>query len=303
MTLIASVNGRETIWVLADRRISWPAPQPPRDDAQKVLLLRTVDGLAILGNSGLGITAHGTEPSAWMQKVLRRQALPLEESLSVLAEAMERELPQHLGQLPPEQRTHAVLAPSYYGGWEGSVLRVYSIDLLQCPKHRLHFVVRRNDMANTGAPNPVMAAGSGGKTLLQLLERPEWRSPLRRMVKASAQGRISAHTLADYLARLNYEVHKNNSSVGPRCIVVWRHRLGGTRFGGGYLYYTGTAREHDTSQLSLMPPLVDAGVAGFIRVWNRHMAHELGKPVDETLESETNVALGLPAQFPEEKLR
>jgi hypothetical protein len=304
MTLIASVNGPETIWLLADRRISWEG-RPPREDAQKVMLLSTVDGVAILGYAGLGVTAHGTEPSSWMQAVLHRRALPLEESLSILAEAMEHELPKHLADLPSTTSGHIVVVPAFYGTWEGSVARLYTIDLVQRPKQRQRFVVRRHDMANTGVPMPVSVAGSGGRTLMRLLKEPRWRSPLRRMVKASARDRITAHTVADYLARLNQEVHKENPVgwVGPRCIVVWRHRLGGKRFGGGYLYYTGATREQETVQRSLMPPLVDAGAAGFYRAMRRHIAHESDKTVDQSLESEINREMGLPAVFPEKKLR
>jgi hypothetical protein len=304
MTLIASINGPETIWLLADRRISWEG-RPPRDDAQKVMLLRAVDGAAILGYAGLGVTAYGTEPSAWMQAVLHRRALPLEESLSILAEAMERELPQHLSELPAAASAHIVMVPAFYGTWQGSTARLYTIDSVQCPKHRQHFVVRRHDLANTGVPMPVAVAGSGGRILRDLLKDPKLRSPLRRMVKASARGRISAHTVADYLARLNYEAHKADplGSVGPRCIIVWRHRLGGRRFGGGFLYYKGATREHETVQRSLIPPLVDPGFAGFYRIMKRHIAHESGKSADQSLESEINTEMGLPGVFPEEKLR
>jgi hypothetical protein len=48
VTLILTVNGRETIWLLADRRLSY-ARQKPKDDARKVLCLDTDDGVAILG--------------------------------------------------------------------------------------------------------------------------------------------------------------------------------------------------------------------------------------------------------------
>src|SRR5581483_3915926 len=283
MTLVASINGPETIWLLADRRISWRTG-PPKEDAQKVMLLRTADGRAILGYAGLGITALGTEPSTWMRAVLERRALPLEESLLVLAEAMERELPRHLAELPAGKRTHLVVAPAFYGDWGGSSARLYGIDLVRCPKHGQHFVARRYGMPKTGLPLPVALTGSGGPTLLKLLEKPEWRSTLRRMVTASAHGRILPHTVADYLARLNEEVRKNNTSVGPRCIVVWRHRLGGRRFGGGYLYYSHGVREHETVQLSLMPPLVSSESSGLCRAIRRHEVHESGKPVDDALD-------------------
>jgi hypothetical protein len=301
MTLLASINGPETIWFLADRRISWSA-RPPKDDAQKIVLLRAVDGLAILGYAGLGITALGTEPSEWMRSVLDKRGYPLEESLAVLASAMERELPPHLMQLPMSGRTHGVLAPAFYGDWNSSSARLYSIDPISCPKHGAHFRVVRHDMANTGIPIPVMVAGSGGTALMKLMEDRSRRSTLRLMVRACAKGRILASAVADYLALLNHEVHKINLGVGPRCIVVWRHRLGGNRFGGGYLYYTAGRRERQTPDPSLMPPLINVESSGLVRVLNRMAARESGEPVDEALEKKTNKWLLLSTDFPDNKL-
>jgi hypothetical protein len=302
MTLLASINGPETIWFLADRRISWPA-RPPKDDAQKVVLLRAVDGLAIIGYVGLGITARGTEPSEWIRSVLEKRGYPLEESLSVLASAMERELPPHLMQLPMSGRTYGVLAPAFYGDWSHSSARLYSIDPVSCPKHGGHFRVVRHDMANTGVPTPVTIAGSGRGTFMKLMEDRSRLSTLRHMIRACANGRILADVVADYLAHLNHEVHKINPSVGPRCIVVWRHRLGGKRFGGGYLYYTAGRREQQTPDPSLLPPLINVESSGLVRVLNRMAAHASGEPVDETLEKKTNKQLLLSTDFPDNKLK
>lgn len=62
MTLIVTVNGRESIWMLADRRLSYRW-RPPKEDGRKMLFLETTDGVAILGYAGLGATARGTEPA------------------------------------------------------------------------------------------------------------------------------------------------------------------------------------------------------------------------------------------------
>ena len=70
MTLVLTVNGPETIWLLADRRLSYEG-RSPKDDARKVMFLETTDGVAILGYAGLGATARGTEPADWMSAVLR----------------------------------------------------------------------------------------------------------------------------------------------------------------------------------------------------------------------------------------
>lgn len=62
MTLIVSVNGPETVWLLADRRLS-RGTTVHSEDARKILLLETTDGVAILGYAGLGETVAGTEPA------------------------------------------------------------------------------------------------------------------------------------------------------------------------------------------------------------------------------------------------
>ena len=95
MTLVMTVNGRESIWLLADRRLSFKA-RSPKEDGRKVMFLETTDGVAILGYAGLGATALGTEPADWMSAVLRGRNLPLEQSLGVLAEAIKKQLPRHL---------------------------------------------------------------------------------------------------------------------------------------------------------------------------------------------------------------
>jgi len=76
VTLVATVNGPETIWLLADRRLTFKS-RPPKDDARKVMFLETTDAVAILGYAGLGATALGAEPADWMSAVLRGRNLPL----------------------------------------------------------------------------------------------------------------------------------------------------------------------------------------------------------------------------------
>src|ERR1051326_3378433 len=83
-------DGPEAIWLLADRRLSAGGRQRA-DNARKVIFLQTMDGTAILGYAGLGMTAMGTEPADWMSAVLRGRNLPLEHSLRVLAEAMKQQ--------------------------------------------------------------------------------------------------------------------------------------------------------------------------------------------------------------------
>ena len=116
VTLVVAVTGQESIWMLADRRLSWES-RPPRDDACKIMVLNTTDGVAILGYAGLGATARETEPSDWMSRVLRGVNLPQEESLEKLGEAMCKQLPTHIANLralrgPPQ---HHVVVSAFRG--------------------------------------------------------------------------------------------------------------------------------------------------------------------------------------------
>jgi hypothetical protein len=74
VTLILTVNGRETIWLFADRRLSYER-QKPKDDARKILCLDTDDGVAILGYAGLGATtpieADQAMVASFLDKALR----------------------------------------------------------------------------------------------------------------------------------------------------------------------------------------------------------------------------------------
>lgn len=95
MTLVLSVLGPESVWTVADRRLT-NAGRVGREDARKIMFLDTTDGVAILAYAGLGATARGTEPADWMSSVLRGRNWPLEQSLRTLAEALKRELPPQL---------------------------------------------------------------------------------------------------------------------------------------------------------------------------------------------------------------
>jgi hypothetical protein len=67
------------------------------------------------------------------------------------------------------------------------------------------------------------------------------------LVNACDHGRVSPLLVADHMAALNNEVHQNirDNSVGPRCIVAWRHMRGGRvhNGGGAQQFYIGTARD------------------------------------------------------------
>ena len=61
MTLVVTINGCESIWLLADRRLSFKA-RPPKEDGRKVMFLDTTDGVAILGGM-LGLELLPSEPN------------------------------------------------------------------------------------------------------------------------------------------------------------------------------------------------------------------------------------------------
>ena len=71
MTLVLSITGPETIWVVADRRLSF-ADRAPADDARKIMFLESTDGIAILSYAGLGCTARGTEPARLDERCIAR---------------------------------------------------------------------------------------------------------------------------------------------------------------------------------------------------------------------------------------
>jgi hypothetical protein len=98
MTLVVAATTRESIWLAADRRLSYPG-RVFKDDARKAMILETDDGVAILGYAGLGETVLGTEPADWMSAVLRGRRLSLEHSLQVLADACLKQIPQHVVRL------------------------------------------------------------------------------------------------------------------------------------------------------------------------------------------------------------
>jgi hypothetical protein len=273
MTLVVAMNGPETIWLLADRRLSLPSGRVVRDDGCKVMLLEATDGVAILGYAGLGATAQGTEPSDWMSAVLRGRNLPLEQSLGVLAEAMKKQLPRHMARMPGPA-AHDVIVPAFLG----KELRLYSIDLAFAPDRKWYFRYTRHVETQPSAPPREFRVAIGGSGALRLIrDRAEWtrnKRSLFHLIKACDRGRLSPYAVADRLAHLNNAVHLVDRTVGPRCMVVWRHRKGGVHKGGGaHQFYCGTTRETSTAAI----PNIGAGrdVRAIINAMMPHMLKNL----------------------------
>lgn len=302
MTLIMTVNGPESIWLLADRRLSYKG-RPPKDDAHKIMFLDTTDGKAILGYAGLGATALGTEPADWMSAVLRGRNLPLEQSLAVLAEAVKNQLPRHLVHMPGDGGpTHTVMVTAFVG----KEARLYTIDLAFAPdRNSYHFRATRHVMNK-----PTMATvitprlGLAGTGALYLDQDKKWIRSLLRMVRANDRGHIRARAVADHLANLNYEVHLRvtDKSVGPHCIVAWRYREGDVRKdNGGHQFYTRTIQDADSPSLPSIVNGMDMHAIGSAMMLS--MIKAGGVMLQEQERDELNAKLARLPLLPDDSLR
>lgn len=253
MTLVLAVMCRETIWLLTDCRLT-SRGKIVKEDARKVMTLETTDGIALLGYAGLGATALGTEPSDWMSSVLRGRNMPLERSLHVLANAAQQQLPRHLRRA---QIGHSIIVPAFVG--DG--FRLYAI---QVDPQKSFFRYSRvgTPLANGRMVTPRFAVGgTGGMWLLKNKHR--WMRPLLNLVRTHERGVLSAHAVADQLAKLNFDVHgaMTDQSVGSRSIVIWRHaKTGRHRGGGSHCHYSGTKRDG----APLLPTIMQGGDLGAI---------------------------------------
>jgi hypothetical protein len=303
MTLILTINGPETIWMLADRRLSVKG-RPVKDDARKMMFLETTDGVAILGYAGLGATSLGNEPADWMSAVLRTRNLPLEQCLGTIADAMKREFPRHMARIPGTP-AHNVIVPAFVG----EELKLYTIDLAFAPDRRSYqFRYTRHvvgDVVSARSRTPRLAlSGSGAAYLVR--ENKRWLRGLLRVVRAHDRGQMPPVTVGDHLANLNSETHQHDNSVGPRCVVAWRHRKGGAhRGGGGHQFYTGTTRDASSPSLPTIGTGIDirALASAMVPIFTKMFdATRSGQP-PKMSEDEINTALARLPDKPDEKLR
>jgi hypothetical protein len=129
-------------------------------------------------------------------------------------------------------------------------------------------------------------------------------------VKAHDRGKISDYVIADRLAQLNYEAHRNvrDDTVGPRCIVVWRRRPGGqSRSGGGHQFYTGIDRDQESAAFPVISNGLDAqAISGvYMKMMMANLTSPDFKMGDELFvdEEEINQKLAELPYAPDEKLR
>src|SRR4051812_18168576 len=114
MTLVMAFHGEQSIWLCADRRLTYPNRH--QDGACKVLVVEGTNGHALLGYAGLGASVGGTQPSDWMNDLLADQPTgPLEGYLGLIANAMKADMPAHLASLAGAQ-AHHLLAPAIVDG-------------------------------------------------------------------------------------------------------------------------------------------------------------------------------------------
>ncbi len=304
VTLIVTINGRESIWLLADRRLSCKG-RGPRDDARKVMFLETKDGVAILGYAGLGATALGTEPADWMSAVLRGRSLPLEQSLGVLADAMKKQFPRHMIRIPgPGGPGHNVLVTAFVD----DKVRFYTIDLAFTPDKK-QFKFRYTRHVSSAPVGRTPRIGIGGRGALHLFRDRRWLRPMLRLVGAYERGQVTSKAVSDHLAKLNLSAHRHitDGTVGPSCIVAWRNRKGGHhKGGGGHQFYTDGLRDANSPSLPAIANGIDINaIVGVMvpRMAKSFEAMRVGDPPKEFDWDELNAELVRLPDKPDEQLR
>jgi hypothetical protein len=268
------------------------------------MFLETTDGVAILGYAGLGETQSGTEPADWMSAVLRGRNAPLEQSLAILADAAKRELPLHLFGIP-----HSIVATAFVG----NQARVYSIDLHAPPGKAMAFRYTRHvhnpsPILSLSLTHPTAIGGSGAQWLISDNLWSRERRELLRLARACDLQKVSPHAVADRLATINFRVHQAEPTVGPRCVVAWRHRKQGVHKGGGaHQFYSGLARENGGADQ--LPTIANGGdVSALLRAIMPQMMEQMaalqaGKPAPEIDKDEMNAELAKLPDTPDERLR
>jgi hypothetical protein len=258
VTHVFSVQSRDTLWVVADRRLSCEG-RPPKEDAVKVVSLETVDGIGVLAYAGLGATPRGTQPSEWMSAVLRgRGGLTFEQTLGGLATVAARELPRHLEAIPnPSQRSHVIIAPAFIKGI-GS--RLFTIDYgIDAKTGKYHHSYRSHVRSDEPGSQSIRIAAAGSGISHTTKKSKDWLRALRSLVRDHDRGKVSDNVIADHLAVLNFEVHEEltkqgDDTIGPRSIVIWRRREDARRDrpAGGQLFYEGTGRDRNMSGIPII---------------------------------------------------
>jgi hypothetical protein len=205
MTLVLAVGGRDSIWLLTDRRLSRRLAngryEPVRADAIKCTILETLDGVSLLAYAGLGQTPRRTQPSDWMSAVLRGYGgLTIEQALGLLSDAANKELPRYITGAPGG---HTIVAPVML---HASCYDLFSIEnaLETSPRSHFYRFTRWRAHPEASWAPPISVAGSGSS---YLQGNPGWERLLLRIVRANDRGQVSDQYVAQCLAGLNMAVH------------------------------------------------------------------------------------------------
>lgn len=253
MTLVVSVNNRDTIWILADRRLT-KAGSLYRDDATKVMRFACLDGNGLIAYAGLGevpgIKADGSprELVDWVNAVLVGPPVSIAHALDTLASAARRDLPQDVKRLAGSRHTivgHHFVIPAFVG----DEVRQFGIDIAVDGVGSIKAFRSTRFAAPCSTPKAIRPprcglAGSGGGYLAR---RRGWIRPLLKLVRRHERGLIDAGVIADHLAYLNTQVAADieDGSVGRGSWVAWTHRVGG----GEHRVYDGTTPLRSTPPL------------------------------------------------------
>jgi hypothetical protein len=312
VTHVFSVQSRDTLWVVADRRLSYEG-RPAKEDAVKVVSLETVDGIGVLAYAGLGATPRGTQPSEWMSTVLRgRGRMTFEQTLGGLATVAAKELPRHLAAIPnPSQRSHVIIAPAFINGVGSRLFTIdYGIDT-KTGKYRHSYMSHVRSVEPGSQSLRIAAAGSGISHTTK--KNSDWLRALRSLVRDHDRGKVSDKVIADQLAALNFEVHekltkKGDSTVGPRSIVIWHRRRDARRDRppGGQLFYDGTNLDPNAAEIPTIVNGTDvvAMIKIFVDLYNPVLTDAGFDPNTIAIDTdEANRRLAALPQTPDDKLR
>lgn len=240
MTLIMALHGAKSVWLCTDRRLTYPTNI--RDDGCKVLSISGTDGVALLGYSGLGDSLAKTQPSDWMNDVLKDQhGLTVAQQLGLIADATKLHMPAQLALMNGTQ-FHAALASAIVNG--EPCLYAMSIELrgIGLPP---------NFVFNRYCPPPRFAfAGSGAD---YLNDENKWTRDILRIVGRVESGHVNPLAVADRLAAMNETVASKDLFVSEECIVAWHHN------GGCHQLYNGAKRG---AQEPFFLPIMSNGVDG-----------------------------------------
>ena len=234
MTFVVAATGQSSIWLLTDTRLTH-ADGTFEDTAIKQFLLETTDGTAYFGYTGLGMTFAGNEPSQWMSNVLRGLNLPLEQSLSVLTNAIQKQIPRHM---EGTEIPHVVVAPALVMGQP----RMYVIQLArrnegaeyECQFRR----ILRDESDESLGPPRLVFAGSGVRSIPF---GDSWKQELLNMILQFELGEIDPERIEQFLAEINLNVSKKDATVAPQSLINWRIDRQ-TRCNGN-AFFNGTNRE------------------------------------------------------------